>query len=539
MCAALALCSMSLVCRAAGRKAENGGSWARSGRPVQLTHGEGNDMEASVGPDGRIAYENDADGGIRICLLDPSSGQTEVVAGGGKGVMAAYPGWTPDGGLVYALSAPTGTAAVQVPADGDIGCNLWLWKDGGRTRLTRGLWRDFTPSVSPDGRSVWFTTSRGRRLVGDGSHLARLALDQPGFPVEENKEIAYSGGAAAVSPVLSPRGGILAWAQADSAFANWVIMLGKAADPSANCRLTNAAQMSCYAPRWSPDGEYVACTGYQVGDPGWSVYVIHVRSGRIARLDCGRGNSKSPCWTPDGKALVYENNATGVYKLYRITVALTPPKGEPVPDKEELPGRLTAMWLPPGADGKSLWNGAAGGSSAGTRLRDGVYLFPKPAGIDFGDRPFYVKATFRQTAMSGEPKVIVAAYYGFCNSAPAWQFYVDSANRLRFASRNMENGYVDAAMGTKLELGKEYTAVGVHYPDGRMLLALSGQKPIATAVEPCQFVTGATRLAVGSAGSAQASVFPGQVLAVECGIGVPPEVPRNVTVKSLLKLEGR
>ena len=201
--------------------------WIRQGTPVQLTFGPGNDMEASVGPDGRIAYENDAKGGLEILILNPADGSTEHFIGGETpNVMAAYPAWTPDGGLVYALSQPTGTAAVQVPKGGDLGCNLWLYRDGTHTRLTRGLWRDFTPSVSPDGKRVWFTTSRNRLKIGDGSHLAHLDLTNgAAYPVTERREAAYAGGCAAVSPVVSPKGKLVAWAEADGAFANWQIRL--------------------------------------------------------------------------------------------------------------------------------------------------------------------------------------------------------------------------------------------------------------------------------------------------------------------------
>ena len=540
LCAAVSALLLSGCC---SQKCLLASRWLKTGEPVQLTFGEGNDMEAACAPDGRsIAYENDAEGGLRVFVLDCASGERTLVCGGGKGVMAAYPSWTPDGGLVYALSAPIGTAAVQVPAGGDIGCNLWLWKDGERTRLTKGLWRDFTPSVSPDGASVWFTTSRGRQNLGDGSHLAVLALDKAGFPVTEKIESAGISGSAAVSPVLSPRGRLLAWAKADGAFANWCIMLGDAADPARCCALTDAAKMNCYAPRWSPDGEFIACTGYRVGDPGWSVYVIHVRSGQVARVETGdAGNSKSPCWTADGKALVYENNATGSYKLYRLPVSMDCGAIAMTDAVKGAAGKgvRTGKWMPPSNEaGESRWLCADGTYVPGKSCGEHRWFFEKPTASDFGNETFYAKVRFRLDRTPEKASVAAAGHYaGGRPGAPAWQFFVDNTRHLRFASCNILNDYVDVVWGKQLELGKEYTAIGIHACDGRLKLWVEGDVPQTTTVEGGQPLDECLGIAVGIGWEDGRHPFLGEVFEAECGLGEPAEMPRAMSVQALLELE--
>ena len=83
--------------------------------------------------------------------------------------------------------------------------------------------------------------------------------------------------------------------------------------------VSDGGRESFYAPRWSPVGWKVACTGYRIGDNGWNIYVIDVKTGEKRCLTADQvGNSRSPTWSPDGKSIVYENNQSGKYQLYRL-----------------------------------------------------------------------------------------------------------------------------------------------------------------------------------------------------------------------------
>ena len=88
---------------------------------------------------------------------------------------------------------------------------------------------------------------------------------------------------------------------------------------NADRTLSDDGRESYYAPRWSPVGWQIACTGYRADDEGWNVYVIDTKSGEKRCVTAKqRGNSRSPAWSPDGNSLVYENNQTGTYQLYRV-----------------------------------------------------------------------------------------------------------------------------------------------------------------------------------------------------------------------------
>ncbi len=511
--------------------------WLKQGKPVQLTFGPGNDMEAAVGPDGRIAYENDANGGLEIFILNPATGATELFAGGPPNVMAAYPVWTPDGGLVYALSQPTGTAAVQVPKGGDLGCNLWLYRNGVHRRLTKGLWRDFTPFVSPDGLRVWFTTSRNRRSIGDGSHLAHLELTNDAYPVTERHETAYTGGCAAVSPVISPRGKLVAWAEADGAFANWQIRLSLAEGMDAGQTLT-PKDMSCYAPRWSPDGRFLAFTGFKPGDNGWGVWIIEVRTGLLARVATGDGNAKSPCWTPDGKALVYENNATGLYKLYRIDVTLTPPPPPAQEAEEAPPPRETATldWV----EGIPVLKDARGLMQPGESLRNAGVIIKSPSGIDFGEETFFVRGEFQIDELpqgSNSVAALMATFYPF-STAPAWQILVDGEGKIRFTSRACDGTYLDIRSTNAVKKGQPNTLIAVHEPDGHLHLQVNGGPVTSQLLESTGVLKGAQSLTIGCAGG---GAFPvkGGFRKLSCGTGFPPEMPRLKSLKELFAEEDK
>ncbi|MFM1550432.1 MAG: TolB family protein [Lentisphaeria bacterium] len=93
------------------------------------------------------------------------------------------------------------------------------------------------------------------------------------------------------------------------------------ADYNRDATLKADGQESFYAPRWSPSGTTFACTGYRYADNGWNIYRIDAQDGaRVCLTKEQPGNSRSPAWSPDGKTIVYENNQTGTYKLYRIGI---------------------------------------------------------------------------------------------------------------------------------------------------------------------------------------------------------------------------
>lgn len=138
--------------------------------------------------------------------------------------------------------------------------DLWRWNGGdprGAEQLTFGL-RASEPDVSPDGHSVVF-----RRNDAAQSRLAFLELD--------------TGDVRELPPID---------------------------------RLSQV-----FTPRWSPDGEKVAFSGFVEG--GYrDIYVYDVAAGTKRRITADRHIDMSPSWSPDGRYIVFGSDRDDVYNVY-------------------------------------------------------------------------------------------------------------------------------------------------------------------------------------------------------------------------------
>ncbi|MCX6994194.1 MAG: hypothetical protein NT011_13775 [Kiritimatiellaeota bacterium] len=283
-------------------------------KPAQLTFGPGNDTEAVWSPDGKhIAFQSDRDGRLRIYLLALADGSLRALeTGPGE---SCFPCFSPDGkSIVYSYSYLTKTAFEGIKD----GYNIYIIPaEGGNPRqLTSGSCYDYLPTFSPDGNTVYFCTTRGLESDNSGGDCVSIFS----VPVAGGQPVGIKTGGAFVQPSFSPNGKFFAIGSALGARSNWRIEIAKVDNPSQTIRLTDP-KTPFYGPRWAPKGEFIACTGYTAGQDGWEVWLLEIRGDRQRiRVTNGHGNSCSPFWSPDGSQLVFESNATGSYKLYRIPV---------------------------------------------------------------------------------------------------------------------------------------------------------------------------------------------------------------------------
>ena len=254
----------------------------------------------SFSKDGRhMAFQRKVGDKMRVGVLDLKTGKTVWPETEGN---ACHPFFAPDGSLVYAYANITNTAHQRFVLNGpQDGYGIRRWKDGAATDLTHGLWRDYQPSVSPDGKRLYFCTQRPH----DGAPPLRIDVLEMdgGKPQPFILPAAQPYGDASVGqPVVSPDGRLIAWAQINTTCDVWHILVARIDDLDGVCAVS-PLDMVAYAPRWSPDGKTIAFAGYRDGDPRWCVYLASLETGCVTKLCEG----EDPDFTADGKSIAYSD----------------------------------------------------------------------------------------------------------------------------------------------------------------------------------------------------------------------------------------
>jgi len=431
--------------------------------------------EAAWSPDGaKVAFQTETTKTSVLRVLDLATGAFATPYSGPG--MALFPAWSPDGRwLVFCQAHFTRTAAQGL----EHGYNLLVVPAAGgpARRLTDGVWRDYTPAFTPDGRYVYFSSTRGMKHNAVGLFRVAFAGGKP-EPVVANDapDVAY------LSPTFSPDGKLLACAYLSGFRNNWAIRLIRTSDPTREYPLTDG-RWPLYAPRWSPDGKFLAATGYRPGDPGWGVYIIEVATGRVTRLDLGPGNSRSPAWSPDGSELIFENNRTGTYRLYRAKVPSLQ-----FHDQDEAPAsppHLVLHWhldRTPTAIVRDLSGAGNDGQPHGQfARRAGGLVFDgnswiaveKPLGCDFGTGPFAVQVEFQLEQADEELHLLAVGDYP--DSRQGWQVFL-AKGYLWFNSRVASGTFVGARSDRPVPAGTRIKAVGLRRAGGRVELYINGYR---------------------------------------------------------------
>ncbi len=258
---------------------------------------------AVFSPDGgRIAFQRERGDRFDLVVRDIATGSETVVESGDE-ILAGQPAWGPDGSLAYIVHPVTNTAYEAVAAKSDAGCNVWLWKDGVKRRVTRGRWHDNTPSFGPDGRIYFASAYRLRR-----NGIPALYVTDPREANPERKMIYSSPPPQSVvpstglsQPSVSPDGRLLLWTEMCAFDDVWHLCIAKLSDVVGTTYRLTPFSTWAYSPRWCPDGRHVLFTGFNPGDGGWGVFVLDARTGRTRRVSDGT----EPAMSADGRRIVF------------------------------------------------------------------------------------------------------------------------------------------------------------------------------------------------------------------------------------------
>ena len=227
-------------------------------------------------PDGSSIVYNSFGGSPKILLMDLATGRSRTLLGQQRNVTYLTPVFTPDGKtIVYSRSGENGSDLFSISVA------------GGDTphRLTSGQGTDNTsPTVSPDGRRIVFTSGRlGRPEL--------YIMDADGTNVNVLTDFESSERNYRSDPDWSPDGRTVAYQErvnGDRFQIRTVRVTG-----SSPKYLTSEGQNE--QPSWAPDARHLVFTSDRSGQR--QLWILDVESNRVRQLTHSSG-SRLAAWSP-------------------------------------------------------------------------------------------------------------------------------------------------------------------------------------------------------------------------------------------------
>jgi Tol biopolymer transport system component len=222
-------------------------------------------------------------------------------------VVAMQPAWSPHGQRIayWALRGTSGQRDLwTVAADGSDG------KNGG-VGVTDDAPLDWSPTWSPDGRYLYFSSTRGGTM-----NLWRIAIDEASGRVEGAPEPVMTPSTYAGYPSFSRDGLRLAYASLD-----WRSTLFRVGFDAARGALAGSPIPVLKSTRpirdheVSPDGEWVA---FNETAPQEDLFVARLDGREYRRLTDDAFRDRGPTWAPDGRRIVFYSDRGGGYELWTI-----------------------------------------------------------------------------------------------------------------------------------------------------------------------------------------------------------------------------
>src|SRR5687767_4340781 len=236
-----------------------------------LTRGEDLVLTPRFSPSTQeITYMAFGQGDPRVLLYNIETGQREVV--GNFPGMTFAPRFSPDGQRVIMS---------LLRDDGNSNVYAMDLRSRTTTRLTESNSIDTSPSYSPDGSQVVFTSDRGGQpqiyvMGADGSNQTRISF----------------GGGSYSTPVWSPRGDLIAFTkQSGGEFQIGVMKT----DGSGERILSSGFQQE--GPTWAPNGRYIMFFKEAAGSGGPRLYSIDL-TGRNEQAIPTQNFASDPAWSP-------------------------------------------------------------------------------------------------------------------------------------------------------------------------------------------------------------------------------------------------
>ena len=255
----------------------------------------------------QIAFASNRDGNAEIYVINADGGNLRRLTNNRHDDYS--PSWSPDGKRIAFSSDRDGHVI-----DGRPTSEIYVMEaDGGNSQnLTNNPGNDRDPSWSPDGKRIAFASERDGNfnveiyvMDNDGSNQQRLTNnpldDQSPSWSPDGKRIVFS----------SQRAGHF-----ETKFAITHEIYVMDADGGNQQRLTENRKNDWF-PSWSPDGERIAFASDRKGDlQNFEIYVMDADGGNQQRLTENRVYDWSPVWSPDGERIAFYSLRDGNAEIY-------------------------------------------------------------------------------------------------------------------------------------------------------------------------------------------------------------------------------
>ena len=466
-------------------------------------------------PDGkRIAFQRLEGNVFKIGVTGVDGGAIEWIEEGPGN--AAYPEWTPSGGLIYMAGHDTETAYEAWRGNSKNGYGLRLWENGTKRDLTSGRCRDYTPCVSRDGKKVYFVTTRGVSSESSAyskaasTRIAELDLENEKWKMENGEcdsqlsprilmDAPNGNNSGFVQPAISPDGSLLVWGHLENFFDKWRIFgtrIGKL-DRRERCPITPPGLITI-SPRWHPNGAIICFSGFRKGDPGWGVWVEDVKTGKVKRLASG----ENPCFSPDGKSIAYDRDGT---------IFVRPFGANDLPDETMPEMRCDAE------PEKVLW-------TAENVTKETSF---KTNGTQFAlgnDRTIFTRIKVRLDGSKDLRQLLIGDY-----KEHEYAFQTFASHAVWFSTRDTAGTYLDVKQDCYKE-AREYAFTAIRTPN-KLFLSVDGAPPKVSGTRGKVISLGTIRRFIVGRGLKAGEA----VVKAEVGTGWPTDVPKFKTREDLFK----
>jgi TolB protein len=234
-------------------------------------------------PSGKIVFTCYVQQIDQICIMNADgSGRKQLTH---FSATTFYPSISPDGKTIYFVSREKGTFDIYSMA-----------LDGGDVeQLTKGIGTLYAPELSPNGKRIVFASE------GNGIWVMRADGNNP-HPITFKDDI---------DPTWSPDGSKISFASSRKGERQLFMMDSNGDNVEQLTDMKNMGGRST----WSPDGTKIAFYRGTQGDH--NIYIVDVNSRDIKKLTSD-GDNLGPSWSPDGNWIAFTSFRDGNNEVYIV-----------------------------------------------------------------------------------------------------------------------------------------------------------------------------------------------------------------------------